>query len=94
MGECCVEGISLQSTTTNLYIYPFGNWQESTLTTLDGSLSVGDIIKFTKQGNTISIYQNNTLLTSRNLNSNYTGFLLNTYNSRSITIKNLKIVKL
>ncbi len=53
-------------------------------------LTVGDVIKFTKQNGTVSVYRNNTLLTSYTV-SNNNGFSIRTYNNWKIGIKNLKI---
>lgn len=56
--------------------------------------NIGDIIKFIKQGESVSIYRNGTLLTTANGQENFTGFSIRTYLNWKIGIKNLKIHEL
>lgn len=53
-------------------------------------LQNGDVIRFKRENGNVSIYQNNTLLGTIS-EENTNGFYLKTYNTRGITIKDLKI---
>lgn len=91
--ELCVEGVGLNSDSSNKYIFQLDRWVE-TVSQYNGALNTGDIIRFEYIGGTVSVYQNNTLIGVKSRNSNFNGFIINQYNRRGITFKNLKIKQL
>ena len=69
-------------------IYPFGNWSERAEYT--GTLNIGDILKFEVNNGTVSVYKNNTLIGSKS-QVTPTDFLIDTWSTRGISLKDLKI---
>lgn len=88
--ELGIEGIGLNSNSSKKFLFQLDKWTQ-TVTEYNGSLNVGDVVRWEYSNGTVSLYVNDVLLGSKSRNTNYSGFVINQYQSRGITFKNLKI---
>ena len=84
-GECIISCNNPQKTTVDVLE------TSQTQTFNNELLSVGDVLKFVKQNNNVSLYKNGTLLVNYIGNNSFYGFRVRTYNGWGIGIKDLKI---
>ena len=91
--ELGIEGVGLNSNSSKKFLFQLNKWSQ-TVTEYNGSLNVGDIVRWEYINGTVSLYVNNVLIGSKSRNTNYNGFVINQYQSRGITFKNLIIHEL
>lgn len=91
--ELGIEGIGLNSNSSKKFLFQLEKWTQ-TVTEYNGSLNVGDVVRWEYSNGTVSLYVNDVLIGSKSRNTNYSGFVINQFYSRGITFKNLKIYQL
>ena len=91
--ELGIEGVGLNSNSSKKFLFQLDKWSE-TVTEYNGSLNVGDVVRWEYSNGTVSLYVNDVLIGSKSRNTNYSGFVINQYRGRGITFKNLKIKEL
>ena len=91
--ELGIEGVGLNSNSSKKFLFQLDKWTQ-TVTEYNGSLNVGDIVRWEYINGTVSLYVNDVLIGSKSRNTNYNGFVINQFMGRGITFKNLKIHEL
>lgn len=91
--ELGIEGVGLNSNSSKKFLFQLDKWTQ-TVTEYNGSLNVGDIVRWEYSNGTVSLYVNDVLIGSKSRNTNYSGFVINQFMGRGITFKNLIIHEL
>ena len=91
--ELGIEGVGLNSNSSKKFLFQLDKWSQS-VSEYTGSLNSGDIVRWEYSNGTVSLYVNDVLIGSKLRNTNYSGFVVNQFNGRGITFKNLIIHEL
>ena len=91
--ELGIEGVGLNSNSSKKFLFQLDKWTQ-TVTEYNTPLTIGDVVRWEYSNGTVSLYVNDVLIGSKSRNANYSGFVINQFNSRGITFKNLIIHEL
>ena len=91
--ELGIEGVGLNSNSSKKFLFQLDKWTQ-TVTEYNGSLTIGDVVRWEYSNGTVSLYVNDVLIGSKSRNTNYSGFVINQFMGRGITFKNLIIHEL